>query len=101
MAFQLSAECLSEIIEYLVRDKISLKSCLLVDRFWCKVTIRILWRNIWENVRYKKGSHIPLSILSILSAYLPDESRNLLNENGISIPTSTPPSFHSSKPFSF
>ena len=34
MAFQLSADCLNEIIEYLEKDKISLKSCLLVNRLW-------------------------------------------------------------------
>ena len=34
MAFQLSADCLIEIIEYLEENKISLRLCLLVNRLW-------------------------------------------------------------------
>src|SRR5688572_1197036 len=97
MTSQIDIDCLSEVIEYLEKDKISLKSCLLVDHFWCKVAIRILWRNIWDifNVYDMKKSHktrISLSILSTLNACLPNESRTLFNENGISIPTPTPKS---------
>src|SRR5688572_22411314 len=92
MSLQIPAECLNEIIEYLEDDKRSLRSCLLVDRFWCTVAIRILWKNIW-NVRYDRNQmHVPSSILSTLIACLPNESRHLLDENGISIPTPTPKS---------
>ena len=48
MTFQLPIDCLNEIIEYLEKDEISLGSCLLVDRLWCKVAVRILWRNVWN-----------------------------------------------------
>src|ERR1051325_6269043 len=41
---QLLADCLREIFEYL--DKVTLRSCLLVNRHWCEVSVGILWRNI-------------------------------------------------------
>ncbi|SRR6266498_2795515 len=91
MAFQLPADCLNEIIEYLEEDRISLSSCLLVNRLWCTVAVRILWRNVWS-IQYHsnpKQRHAPLSILSTLIACLPNESKNFLNINEISIPTPT------------
>ena len=42
---QLPADCLNEIFEYLEDDKVTLRSCLLVNRLWCEVAVRILWRN--------------------------------------------------------
>src|SRR6266498_489844 len=99
MTFQLPADCLNEIIEYLEEDKISLRSCLSVNRLWCTVAVRILWRNVWNiqhNLTYNHQKHAPSSILSTLIACLPNESKNILNVNGISIPspTSNPPSFN-------
>ncbi len=46
MAVQPPADCLNEIIEYLKEDKISLRTCLLVNRLWCTVAVKILWKNI-------------------------------------------------------
>ena len=46
--FQLLADCLYEIFEYLEDDKVTLHSCLLVNRLWCEIAVRILWRNIWR-----------------------------------------------------
>ncbi|CAB5396017.1 unnamed protein product [Rhizophagus irregularis] len=62
MACQLPVDCLEEIIEFLETDKFTLYTCLLVNRF------------------------------CTLIACLPDESKNLLYNNGISIspPTSKP-----------
>src|ERR1043165_1264251 len=99
MACQLPADCLNEIFEYLEDDKITLHSCLLVNRLWCKISVRILWKNIWDFKVYHK--RIPLrastsSILSTLIACLPNESKELLYENKIfiSTPTSKPPLFN-------
>ena len=44
--FQLPIDCLNEIFEHLENDKVTLYSCLLVNRFWCKTSVRILWRII-------------------------------------------------------
>ncbi len=101
MACRLFTDCLNDIFEYLEEDKISLHSCLLVNRLWCKVAVRILWGNVWNfqyNVYYPDRIHVPLSstILSTLIACLPNESKDLLHKNGIFIPTPTskPPLFN-------
>ncbi len=50
MAFQLSADCLIEIIEYLEENKISLRLCLLVNRLWRSKTF------FWKLVENKNMS---------------------------------------------
>src|SRR5581483_3451406 len=100
MPCQLLADCLNEIFEYLEEDKASLHSCLLVNRLWCEIAVRILWRDIWSfryNVQYNScRKHVPSAIISTLIACLPNESKNFLHKNGISIssPTHKPPLFN-------
>src|ERR1044072_7953208 len=79
---QLPADCLNEIFEYLEADKVTLRSCLLVNRLWCAVSVRILWRSI-------RNYHT-------LIACLPDESKEILSKNGIVCSTlaSKPPMFN-------
>ncbi|CAI2170774.1 5569_t:CDS:1 [Funneliformis geosporum] len=95
---QLSADCLNDIFEYLENDKETLNSCLLVNRLWCEVSVRILWRNIWEFWDYVSHSTNQRSrqIIKTLVACLPNESRTLLHENGIFLetPTLNPPLFN-------
>jgi len=69
MAHELSIECLNEIFECLEEDKFSLHSCLLDNRLWCEVAVKILWKNIWN--------FQPLSstILGTLIACLPNKSK--------------------------
>src|SRR5436190_22674799 len=84
---QLLADCLNEIFEYLEDDQLTLKSCILVNRFWCEISVRILWRNV---------CNYSISDFSTLIACLPNESKEILYENGIiiSIPTSKSPIFN-------
>ncbi|RIA91910.1 hypothetical protein C1645_875123 [Glomus cerebriforme] len=93
MTCQLPYDCLSEIFEYLKGDKTALYSCLLVNRLWCKSSVRILWRDIWNlrySMAYKHRPKVTSTILiSILVACLPNESKELLYKNGIFIPTPT------------
>src|ERR1044071_9787380 len=77
---QLPADCLNEIFEYFDKDKLTLHSCLLVNRLWCKVSVRILWRNVWN--------------YNTLIACLPNESKEILYKNEIIISTSEPPMFN-------
>src|SRR5436189_4203069 len=79
---KLPADCLNEIFEYLKEDKISLRSCLLVNRLWCEVSVRILWRSIRN--------------YSTLITCLPNESKEILYNNGIITSTSIskPPMFN-------
>ncbi|GBC08755.1 hypothetical protein RclHR1_08360001 [Rhizophagus clarus] len=102
---QLNVDCLIEILRYLEGDKATLYSCLLVNRFWCKVSVRILWEE----------PDVSTKVLNTLISCLPDESKNILHNNGIvssslnllcppgdhlckkkvtSVPTSKPPLFN-------
>src|SRR6266498_598485 len=84
---QLPADCLNEIFEYLEDDKVSLHSCLLVNRLWCEVSVKILWRN---NSKYNKRTY------NTLISCLPNESKEIISKNGIIISTQTlkPPVFN-------
>ncbi|PKC02514.1 hypothetical protein RhiirA5_425118 [Rhizophagus irregularis] len=100
MAHQLPTDCLNEIIEYLEEDKPTLHSCVLVNRLWCEISVRILWRDIWNFkcsiFRQYRPLNVASSILSTLIACLPNESKELLykNEIFISTPTSKPLMFN-------
>src|SRR5436853_1239001 len=84
---QLLVDCLIDIFEYFVDDKITLLSCLFVNRLWCEVAVRFLWRN---GLEYKESTFITLI------ACLPNESKAILHNNGIIIQnqTSKPPTFN-------
>src|SRR5688572_3285969 len=95
MTCQLSADCLNEIFEYLEGDKTTLLSCLLVNRLWCEISVRILWRNIWNfkySVAIKHQLKVESAILSTLIACLPNESKELLRKNEIFASTPATPS---------
>src|SRR6266496_2921108 len=79
---QLTTDCLEEIFEYLEDDKITLCSCLLVNRLWCEISVRILWRIIRN--------------YNTLIACLPNESKEILFRNKIITSTLTlkPPIFN-------
>src|SRR6266516_853118 len=99
MSCQLPADCLNEIFEYLEKDRVSLHSCLLVNRLWCEVSVRILWRYIFGSIEYIVHIHKssqPSQLLSTLISCLPRESKDLLHKNEIFIqaPTSKPPLFN-------
>jgi hypothetical protein len=84
---QLPIDCLNEIFEYLENDKVSLHSCLLVNRLWCEVSVGILWRNSWN---------YSTSNINTLISCLSKESKEILINNEIIISTSTskPPIFN-------
>src|SRR5436190_17182073 len=79
---KLPVDCLNEIFEYLEEDEATLCSCLLVNRLWCEISVRILWRSIRN--------------YSTLIACLPNESKEILYKDGIitSTSTSNPPMFN-------
>src|SRR4051794_21894571 len=73
-------DCLNEIFEILEEDKITLHSCLLVNRLWCKISVRILWKNIWSfkySIPYDYRFIVSSTILSTLIACLSNESKEL------------------------
>ncbi|PKC03127.1 hypothetical protein RhiirA5_424232 [Rhizophagus irregularis] len=77
---QLDADCLNEIFEYLEDDKETLRSCLLVNRFWGEISVRILWKIIRN--------------YETIIACLPNESREVLYKNGINILTTKFPIYN-------
>ena len=89
MANLLPDVCLNEIFENLEEDKFTLHSCLLVNRLWCEVSVRILWRDILNFYGDKRQRVESASILSTLIACLPSESKELLHKNDIFIATPT------------
>src|SRR6266540_5507430 len=82
MGCQLPDECLNEIFKQLEKDKVTLHSCLLVNRLWCEVSVRILWTSVQN--------------YNTLIAFLPNESKEILYKNKIITytPTSKPPLFN-------
>src|ERR1043165_7459867 len=77
---QLPADCLNEIFEYFEDDAVNLRSYLLVNRLWCEVSVRILWRSIRN--------------YNTLIACLPTESKEILSKNGIITSTLAAPMFN-------
>src|SRR5436190_1979671 len=77
---QLHTDCLYKIFEDLEDDKVTLRSCLLVNRLWCEVSVRILWREIRN--------------YNTLIACLPNESKEILSKNGIITSTLAAPTFN-------
>ncbi|GBC07850.1 hypothetical protein RclHR1_07730003 [Rhizophagus clarus] len=77
---QLHVGCLYEIFEYLNDDRSTLHSCILVNRLWCEVSVKIFWRN---------GCDYSVSNFNTLVSCLPNESKEILSKNGITILTKT------------
>ncbi|GBC03181.1 hypothetical protein RclHR1_00500029 [Rhizophagus clarus] len=75
---------LPEITNFILRnlrnDYKSLHSCILVNRFWCRIAIPLLWENPFSiNFSNNQHSHF----LDIYLSSLQDEDNNLLEELGI------------------
>src|SRR2546423_7040349 len=87
MSSTIPTDCLNDVFENLEDDKITLHSCLLVSRIWCKISVRILWRDIWNFKYSNRQSEVASAILSTLISCLPNESKELLQKNEIFIST--------------
>src|SRR2546430_17369474 len=95
MTCQLPASCLKEVFEHLEEDKITLHSCLLVNHLWYEVSVRVLWKDIW-NFKSSTQQEAKLAIISTLLSCLSNKSKKILQNKKISIstPTSNPPMFN-------
>ncbi|CAG8645799.1 10357_t:CDS:1, partial [Funneliformis caledonium] len=81
---ELPIDCLREIIE-LVDDRYSLYTCLFVNRLWCELSARILWRY----QAYHSLWRCPKVLITLVSC-LPKDSKEYLLKNKITIPPQTP-----------
>src|SRR5438270_13237696 len=78
---QLPFDCIDEIFGYLKDDKANLRrSTLLVNRIWSEISVRYLWGDV---------SDFNIFNIRTLVACLPKESKEILRDNEINIPTPT------------
>ncbi|PKY44312.1 hypothetical protein RhiirA4_443046 [Rhizophagus irregularis] len=89
MASKLNADCLTEIFEILESDQVTtsrsctLHSCILVNRQWCSLAIKILWKNPWN---YRKNLEcVAHTIINTFISTFSKESKEKLKENKIII----------------
>ncbi|GBC21727.2 hypothetical protein GLOIN_2v1511704 [Rhizophagus irregularis DAOM 181602=DAOM 197198] len=75
-------DCLRIIVTKLQNDSSSLYSCILVNRFWCRMTIPILWKNplAFKNISHDK-------FYTTIINMLPTSSIKFLVENNIVLPS--------------
>ncbi|GES93356.1 hypothetical protein GLOIN_2v1671856 [Rhizophagus clarus] len=74
-------DVLSLITENLEDDKISLHSCLLVNRSWCEVAVPILWKIPGRIILSSKKAEDRL--FNVIVLHLSKESRVILKEQGV------------------
>jgi hypothetical protein len=74
-------DCLRMIFNELQYDSSSLYSCILVNRFWCRVALPILWKN---PLTLNKISHFKL--YNMIIYLLPTSSKKLLFDNITELP---------------
>ncbi|CAI2168349.1 2563_t:CDS:2 [Funneliformis geosporum] len=74
---QIPIDILYEILEHIEDDRMTLFSCLLVNHIWCKISVRILWKNIQN--------------FDTLVACLPNESIEKLRRISVYVTTPTKP----------
>src|SRR3954464_8646365 len=81
---KLNVDCLNLIFNELQGDKISLHSCLLVNKEWCNVVVPILWkeRSWYESYKVSKKK-----LFNTMLSCLPSSSRQLLSDNDIKLPS--------------
>ncbi|RIA86687.1 hypothetical protein C1645_828914 [Glomus cerebriforme] len=91
MASILISECLVPIFKYLEDDPVSLFPCILVNRYWCRTAIPILWSNPFSLTKFdsRYGSRRMFSLINTFISTLPQESKNLLISHEIKIPEIT------------
>lgn len=84
----------TEIFSYLLDphhmhvDKLTLYSCMNVNKSWCEIAVRYLWSDTANFISHPKA-------VTILLSFIPDESKELLRQNGIPIKRlSKPPLFN-------
>ncbi|RIA91542.1 hypothetical protein C1645_116470 [Glomus cerebriforme] len=80
-------DCLRIIFTELEEDSASLYSCILVNRFWCRIAIPILWKNPFIYFVYGKISRDKLC--NVIIHLLPQSSKQLLFDNNIDLPPSS------------
>jgi hypothetical protein len=74
---KLNKDVLYLIFEELKDDKMTLLSCLLVNRTWCEMIIPILWKDPWKRL----GQGREKSLTNVIISHLLDETRKKFLKN--------------------
>ncbi|RGB26082.1 hypothetical protein C1646_770907 [Rhizophagus diaphanus] len=69
-------DCIYHILHHLQNDRSTLFNCLLVNRFWCKSTIPLLYENPFVNITEKNYS----IIFTLISCFNKEETLQLKNQ---------------------
>ncbi|GBB94933.1 hypothetical protein RclHR1_24440002 [Rhizophagus clarus] len=85
---ELDEDVLFLIFEELQNDAKSLHSCLLVNRSWCVTAIPVLWRDPEKYFKTVNPKRIK-KLSNVIFLHLSEESRNILNDQGIKNPIIT------------
>ena len=71
-------EIINEIIQYFQNDFSTLHSCILVNKFWCQITIPLLWKDPFS-VKNPKNFHF----IEIYLQKINEKDKTQLNRCGI------------------
>ncbi|RIA89347.1 hypothetical protein C1645_824974 [Glomus cerebriforme] len=82
MMTKLNIDILYLIFQEINEDKNFLFSCLLVNKFWCKFIVPILWGNPLKYINSKREDKLNI-IYNIIILHLSEESRNFLKSKNI------------------
>ncbi|RIA98932.1 hypothetical protein C1645_812103 [Glomus cerebriforme] len=88
MSYYLTQDCLIMIFNELRDDLSSLYSCILVNRFWCRIAMPILWKTPFEinPFEFDNGkSPLHYKLYNVMISLLPTSSKQLLLKNNIEI----------------
>jgi hypothetical protein len=77
----LNRDILYLIFDELQDDKKTLYSCLRVNKTWCEIIIRILWKNPWKFLNKGKEK----LLLNVIISHLTEKSRNNLKIKGVNL----------------
>jgi hypothetical protein len=94
---QLIEDCLRIIFTELKNDTNSLYSCILVNRYWCRIAIPILWKNPYNLKNISNNNKFHNTIIN----FLPINSKQYLLDNNIDIPFITSSSDNQSLLFNY
>ena len=78
---QLIEDCLRIIFTELKNDSSSLYSCILVNRYWCRIAVPILWKNPYNFKNISRNK-----FYNTIINFLPTNSKQILLDNNIELP---------------
>ncbi|RGB34640.1 hypothetical protein C1646_668362 [Rhizophagus diaphanus] len=82
---QVSADVLLIIFSELKDDIASLRSCILVDKFWCQLAMFVLWKYFLFSPKFK-NKETREKFYNTIAHFLPNDPEGPLSKNNITLP---------------